>query len=119
VAGVRVASLEHERPVEYCTLEDALTLPGFLGTWDDASLESIVALMFTGQGEADSPAVTYLDLPAGRVARIDFSVDESYRSTYVLPRGKTIHMVVCEGPERPGKDWDPIAGSIELLPAKE
>jgi hypothetical protein len=116
-AGVRLSSREHGEPVESCTLDD-LSLPWRLGSWDDATLESIMAVMPIVVGESYRTAVAYLDLPAGRVARIDSS-DRKYWSAYVLPRDKTIHMLVCESPERPGEDWDSIARSIELLSAEE
>lgn len=119
VAGVRLSSRERGEPVESCTLDDILSLPGWLGSWDDATIESIVALMPTVVGESYRAAVTYLDLPAGRAARIDSSDGESQWSAYVLPRDKTLHLLVCEGPERPGEDWDSIARSIELLSADE
>jgi hypothetical protein len=118
-AGVRLSSREHGEPVESCTLDDILSLPGWLGSWDDATIESIVALMFPVLGESDRAAVTYLDPPAGRVARIDLPDGEAHWSAYVLPHDKTIYLLVCEGPERPGEDWDSIARSIELLPAEE
>jgi hypothetical protein len=118
-AGVRLSSRERGEPVESCTLDDVLSLPGWLGSWDDATIESIVALVFPVMGESDRSAVTYLDLPAGRAARIDSPDGESHWSAYVLPHHKTIHMLVCEGPERPGEDWDSIARSIELLPIEE
>jgi hypothetical protein len=76
------------------------------------------AVMPVVVGESYRTEATYLDLPAGRVARIDSFDGEPHWSAYILPRDKTIHMLVCEGPERPGQDWDSIARSIELLSAE-
>ena len=111
-----------EGPVETCTLGGAV-LADYMRSWDDATLELIVDLVdwmvtngaLTG-AESEAGSATYLDLAAGRVARLDSSDDVSYRSVYVLPRGKTLHLLVCQAPERAVDVWDSLAQSFELTP---
>lgn len=113
-----------EGPLESCTLV-GVVLADYMRSWDDASLESIVALVdaIVGRGdtrdaEFEPGSATYLEMAAGRVARLDHSAD-GYRSVYILPQHKTLHLVACEGPE-PGVDvWDSLAQSIEVTPGTE
>ena len=92
-------------------------------SWDEASLESIVALVEpiiapgdTRGAEFEPGFATYLDLPAGRVARLDFSDSGSHRSVYLLPQHKTLHLLVCKGPEQRVDVWDSLAQSLEVTP---
>jgi hypothetical protein len=115
VTGIRLTSGGPGAPVESCTLDD-LMLAGYMGSWDDAPLESIVALLFPLEIQPEAFALTYIDLPADRVARVDFYDGQSTVSTYVLPHHKTLHRLVCVGRQGRTRAWDGIVESIELSP---
>jgi hypothetical protein len=55
----------------------------------------------------------HLDLPIGRVARLDVRDDADLVSMYLWSSGGQLHQLVCRGPENAVTSWDAIVSSAE------
>jgi hypothetical protein len=107
---------------ENCTLMSA--------TSDEAptvvALDLWVAMELTASADddpAERPSVTYLDLPIGRVATLDYDEDDWAGQTstaqYLVLGDDSRHWLSCIGEVRPDDDWLSIAETIEFLPDEE
>jgi hypothetical protein len=127
VAGAHPPGRDGESPVAWCGV-DTFTMPQIrFGvtwedvSWEDVSLEDTLASLFLMSGDSDMShvEVTYLDLPAGRAARLDGVAERADGSAYILKDGGTLAWLACAGIDRPADDWLSIAETLEFLPAEE
>ena len=92
--------------------------PEALGLWVAMELTA-----FATDEPAQRPSVDYVDLPVGRVARLDFDTDDwagqASTSCYLVPGDDSQHWLSCVGAERPADRWLSIAETFEFLPAEE
>jgi hypothetical protein len=94
------------------------------GASDGTSLGVLAAseaAAFAEMGDrlASGPEVTMLELPAGKVARIDYGLRypnlETAHAAYYFSDGATLHLLTCTGVERAEDDWLSIAEAFEIL----
>ena len=95
------------------------------GAADGTSLSVIAAgeaAAFAEMGDrlASGPDVSMLELPAGKVARIDYGLRypnlDTAHAAYYFSDGTTLHLLTCTGLERAEDDWLSIAETFEILP---
>jgi hypothetical protein len=85
-----------------------------------ASDAAVVAEM--GDQVSSGPETALLDLPAGKVGRLDFGMSfpgfETMQAVYYFTDGSTYMLLTCTHVERPEDDWLSIAETFEFLPAE-
>jgi hypothetical protein len=103
--------------VENCNILDRVA--------DGRSLDLVAAGEVTnlgGLGEliASGPDLTFIEIPIGRIARIDVGLrlpETDLESTsFIIVDTDWIHTLSCTGDMRPTDAWAPIVGTFELLP---
>jgi hypothetical protein len=92
--------------------------PEALGLWVATELTT-----FANEEPAERPSVDYVELPVGRVARLDYDTDDWAGQTsttcYLVPGDDSQHWLSFVGAERPEDRWLSIAETIEFLPPEE
>ena len=72
---------------------------------------------------ASGPALTFIELPSGRTARLDVGIRlpdlQTESTSYVLVDETWIHTMTCTNDVRPADAWYPIAESFEFRPTTD
>jgi hypothetical protein len=87
---------------------------------DAIALEEMAKLGALGDIIASGPDLTFVELPAGRAARIDVGLRlpeiDADSTTYILVDENWIHTMTCTDDVRPDDAWESIVGTFELVP---
>ncbi len=92
-------------------------------TLDVAVASEVASYGQLGEQLSSGPDVTMVELPAGRAAQVDYSLQlpayETQHVAYYFTDGSTFYVLTCTGVERPEDDWQSIAQTFEFVPAAE
>lgn len=92
---------------------------------DGASLEQVAAAELAQLESfreilASGPELSYVELPAGRAARLDLGLTlpefETASTSYLFTDGTWVHTLTCTDLERPADGWLRVASGFEFLP---
>jgi len=75
--------------------------------------------LYIMSGFSGEPELTFVELPSGRVGRLDIGLSlpefETASTAYLLTDGVSVHTLTCTDLERPADAWLGIAKSFEFL----
>ena len=87
---------------------------------DAIAQEEVAKLGALADIVASGPDLTFIELLAGRVARIDVGLRlpeiDAESTSYILVDEERIHTMTCTDDARPADAWDSIVGTFELVP---
>ena len=117
--GILLARQATSRGLDYCYVIDRTAMASASAS---TALSDAVEDYMVWKDDAELVEIDtgYLDLPAGRVARIDSRWENGWdQRDYVFKDGETWFLLQCNSTLAPEDRWMPIAETFEFLPVEE